>query len=75
MQNTNQYMQDIIIEIMIDINYRKYKAGTVPTRPLLQEILRELNQQARQALQNLEDAGKITSGRTINDISYTRNVR
>jgi len=67
-------MQEIIIEILTVITYRKREAGIEPTTPILKEVLTELNQRALQALSYLESTGKIVSGNTVNDKYFKINV-
>ena len=60
-------MQKIIFEIITDLTRKKREARTEPTAPILREITDELNRRKLQALQDLQAAGKIVSGETIND--------
>lgn len=60
-------MQEIIFEIITDITRQKREAGTEPSAPILREVSQELHRRALQALQDLQTAGKIVSGETIND--------
>jgi len=60
-------MQEIIFEILTEITRRKREERKEPTAPILREVLTELNRRALQELKNLENAGKIKSGDTMND--------
>ncbi len=70
----NYYMQEIIFEILTDITRQKSEAGREPNAPILREVLMELNRKALQALKDLETAGKIVSGETINDKYFKINI-
>ena len=67
-------MQEIIFEILTDITRRKREVRKEPTTPILREVLTELNRRALLELKNLENAGKIKSGDTINDKYFKVNV-
>jgi hypothetical protein len=67
-------MQKIIFEIITDLTRQKHEARTEPTVAILREITNELNRRKLQALQDLETAGKIVSGKTINDKYFKINV-
>jgi transcriptional accessory protein Tex/SPT6 len=60
-------MQKTITQILVEIERRKREARKEPTAPILREIISELNRRALQELKNLENAGEIISGDTIND--------
>jgi hypothetical protein len=67
-------MQNIIFEIITELTRQKREAGKEPTAPILREISDELNRRKLQALQDLETAGKIVSGDTVNDKYFKVNV-
>ncbi|MDR0420428.1 MAG: hypothetical protein LBH30_03130 [Prevotellaceae bacterium] len=67
-------MQEIILEILTDITRQKREARAEPAAPILREVSQELHRRALQALQDLETAGKIVSGNTINDKYFKINV-
>jgi len=67
-------MQEIVFEIITDIAHQKREAKKEPTAPILSEISTEIRRRVLQALQDLETAGKIVSGETINDKYFKVNV-
>ena len=63
----NYDMQELIFEILTEITNRKREAGKEPITPIFGEVVTELKRRALQDLKDLETAGKIVSGDTIND--------
>lgn len=67
-------MQNTIIQILTEIERRKQSENKAPATPLLTEVQTEVKNQLLQELTEMERAGIIRIGDTINDKYIKINV-